>query len=331
MSRLLVRFNRISEISSPALTRPPGYTDLPSRLPTQSSTLYSNNIVKFLLSMTPQEKEFGIDLSDEVVRGAIVTQRGDILPPAPRPAPPPAPAKPAAAEATPEPVALTPWQAKTREVGFVTGGMASVLALGKFTGPLFMSNAFTFALASLIGYRVIWGVAPALHSPLMSVTNAISGMVGVGGLFILGGGYFPGTIPQTLGALSVLLAFVNVGGGFVITKRMLDMFKREFYPLSVSCGPETDIIPQVLLILPSTRGCMPSPPPCLAEDSLRLPPLVLPALSRLVISLHLFSALAPYPVWLPRLLPAWVTCSACSVFPPVFSQACSPPASRPRS
>lgn len=177
--------------------------------------------------MTPQEKEFGIDLSDEVVRGAIVSHKGEILPPAPRPAPPPAPAKPAAAEATPEPVALTPWQEKSREVGFVTGGMASVLALGKFTGPLFMSNAFTFALASLIGYRVVWGVAPALHSPLMSVTNAISGMVGVGGLFILGGGYLPGTIPQALGAASVLLAFVNVGGGFVITKRMLDMFKRK--------------------------------------------------------------------------------------------------------
>ncbi|EGX87786.1 NAD(P) transhydrogenase [Cordyceps militaris CM01] len=208
-----------------------GYTDLPSRLPTQSSTLYSNNITKFLLSMAPQEQAFGIDLSDEVVRGAIVTLKGDIIPPAPRPAPPPPAAKPAAAaEAVPEPVALTPWQVKSREVGFVTGGMASVLALGKFTSPLFMSNAFTFALASLIGYRVIWGVAPALHSPLMSVTNAISGMVGVGGLFILGGGYLPGTIPQTLGALSVLLAFVNVGGGFVITKRMLDMFKRPTDP-----------------------------------------------------------------------------------------------------
>lgn len=177
--------------------------------------------------MSPQTNEFGIDLTDEVVRGAIVTQKGEIIPPAPRPAPPPAPAKTAAAEVVPEPVALTPWQQKTREVRFVTGGMASVLALGKFTSPLFMSNAFTFALASLIGYRVIWGVAPALHSPLMSVTNAISGMVGVGGLFILGGGYLPGTIPQALGAASVLLAFVNVGGGFVITKRMLDMFKRK--------------------------------------------------------------------------------------------------------
>lgn len=175
--------------------------------------------------MSPKEKEFGIDLSDEVVRGAIVMQKGEILPPAPRPVPPPPPAKPAAAVVV-EPVELTPWQKKTREVATVTAGMTGVLALGKFTGPLFMSNAFTFALASLIGYRVVWGVAPALHSPLMSVTNAISGMVGVGGLFILGGGYLPETIPQAFGALSVLLAFVNVGGGFVITKRMLDMFKR---------------------------------------------------------------------------------------------------------
>jgi NAD(P) transhydrogenase len=108
--------------------------------------------------------------------------------------------------------------------------MTTALALGKLTGPFFMSNAFTFALASLIGYRVVWGVAPALHSPLMSVTNAISGMVGIGGLYVMGGGYFPETIPQTLGALSVLLAFVNVSGGFVITKRMLDMFRRPTDP-----------------------------------------------------------------------------------------------------
>ncbi|QUC22849.1 uncharacterized protein UV8b_07090 [Ustilaginoidea virens] len=206
-----------------------GYTDLPSRLPTQSSTLYSNNITKFLLSLSPKDKEFGIDLSDEVVRGSIVTQNGKILPPAPRPAPPPSPTKPAAAPVV-KAAELTPWQKKTREVATVTAGMGSVLALGKFTGPLFMANAFTFGLASLIGYRVVWGVAPALHSPLMSVTNAISGMVGVGGLFILGGGYFPETIPQVFGALSVLLAFVNVGGGFVITKRMLDMFKRPTDP-----------------------------------------------------------------------------------------------------
>ncbi|KAE8322161.1 NAD(P) transhydrogenase beta subunit-domain-containing protein [Aspergillus sergii] len=208
-----------------------GYTDLPSRLPTQSSTLYSNNITKYLLSMAPQEKSFGVDLSDEVVRGSIVTLDGEILPPAPRPAPPPTPKVEAAVPAKEQTeLALTPWQKATRDVATVTAGMGTTLALGKATGPIFMGNMLTFGLAGLVGYRAVWGVAPALHSPLMSVTNAISGMVGIGGFFIMGGGYLPSTIPEFLGAVSVLLAFVNVSGGFVVTKRMLDMFKRPTDP-----------------------------------------------------------------------------------------------------
>ena len=205
-----------------------GYTDLPSRLPTQSSTLYSNNIVKFLLSLT-KEKELVVDLNDEVTRGAIVVNEGEILSPAPRPTPPPAPVKaqPVQAEEIKE---LTVWQKTTRDVAAVTAGMGGLAALGKLTGPVFMSNIFTTGLAGLIGYRAVWGVAPALHSPLMSVTNAISGMVGVGGFFIMGGGYLPETIPQFLGAASVLLAFVNISGGFVITTRMLDMFRRATDP-----------------------------------------------------------------------------------------------------
>lgn len=205
-----------------------GYTDLPSRLPTQSSILYSNNITKFLLSISTCSGEFGINLKDEVVRGSIIVHNGDILPPAPLPTPAAPISKPSVKEASPQVVALTPWQKKTREVGSVAVGMTSILALGKITGPFFMANAFTFSLASLIGYRVVWGVVPALHSPLMSVTNAISGMVGLGGLFILGGGILPSTIPQAFGALSVILAFFNIGGGFVITKRMLDMFKSKW-------------------------------------------------------------------------------------------------------
>ncbi|CDO68298.1 hypothetical protein BN946_scf184799.g25 [Trametes cinnabarina] len=207
-----------------------GYTDLPSRLPTQSSTLYSNNVTKFLLSIGGDGR-FAINLEDEVVRGAIVLHNGTLLPPAPRPAPPPV-APPSAAKVAEdaESRALTPWQKARQEVALLTGGMGSMIALGKITGPAFMSNFFTFGLAALIGYRVVWGVTPALHSPLMSVTNAISGMVGVGGMFVMGGGYLPATIPQALGALSVLLASVNVAGGFVITKRMLDMFKRATDP-----------------------------------------------------------------------------------------------------
>ena len=122
-----------------------GYTDFPSRLPTQSSTLYSNNITKFLLSMSPKEKHFGIDLNDEVVRRSIVTYNGEFLPALPPLAPPPAPA-PKGAEVKEEVLALTPWQKASREVMTVTGGMAAVLALGKATGPLFMGNLFTFSL-----------------------------------------------------------------------------------------------------------------------------------------------------------------------------------------
>lgn len=206
-----------------------GYTDLPSRLPTQSSTLYSNNITKFLLSIG-ENGRFYVDLKDEVVRGSIVVHKGEILPPAPRPAPPAVTTPPATKAEEVQTKAITPWQKATREIAAVTAGMGSTVALGKITSAAFMSNFFTFGLAGLVGYRVIWGVAPALHSPLMSVTNAISGMVGVGGLFVMGGGYLPETIPQFLGALSVLLASVNVAGGFVITKRMLDLFKRPTDP-----------------------------------------------------------------------------------------------------
>lgn len=212
-----------------------GYTDLPSRLPTQSSTLYSNNITKFLLSITPpnESDKFGINLEDEVIRGSISVHQGEILTPVPRTMPAPAVPPPTSAakeDKSAETLAITPWQKASREVAVVTTGMTTVLVLGAFSEPALMANLFTFALAGLIGYRVVWGVAPALHSPLMSVTNAISGMVGVGGLFVMGGGYFPGTIPQVLGAASVLLASVNVAGGFVITKRMLDMFRRPTDP-----------------------------------------------------------------------------------------------------
>lgn len=130
-----------------------GYTDLPSRLATQSSTLFSNNITKYLLSMSPKEGHFGIDLNDEVVRRSIVTHEGKLMPALP-PIAPPAPAvKSAEVVKDAEVVALTPWQKATREVALVTGGMGTALTLGKLTGPIFMGNLFTFSLAGLIGYR----------------------------------------------------------------------------------------------------------------------------------------------------------------------------------
>ena len=140
-----------------------GYTDLPSRLPTQSSTLYSNNVTKFFLSMAEKDN-FVVNLEDEVVRGSIVVHKGEVLPPAPLAVPPPAAPSPSATKAAEEEAtkALTPWQKASREVATVTAGMGSIVALGKFTGPALMSNFFTFGLASLIGYRVVWGVTPAV-------------------------------------------------------------------------------------------------------------------------------------------------------------------------
>jgi NAD(P) transhydrogenase len=120
------------------LTCVAGYTDLPSRLPTQSSTLYSNNITKFLLSLVPEskkEKYYDVDLKDEVTRGAIVSYNGKILPPAPRPAPPPAPAAkaPSLADQAANVVQLTPWQSQSREVASISGAMATAVAVGKYT------------------------------------------------------------------------------------------------------------------------------------------------------------------------------------------------------
>lgn len=206
-----------------------GYTDLPSRLPTQSSTLYANNVTKFLLSMGSaiegqKEKELKIDLNDEVVRGALVLLQSKLMFPPPvvaKPLPPPVPKK----EEKPA-VVIDPYKQTMQNALLYTAGLTGLLALGVGTDTSFATMFTTMSLAGVVGYQVIWGVTPALHSPLMSVTNAISGIIVVGGLVLAGGGIVPGNIAQWLAASSVLLASVNIAGGFLITKRMLDMFKR---------------------------------------------------------------------------------------------------------
>lgn len=90
--------------------------------------------------------------------------------------------------------------------------------------PMFLAMMTTFSLSLVAGYQSVWGVAPALHTPLMSVTNAISGITAAGGLLMMGGGYMPHSPTHFLAAFSVLISSINIGGGFVITKRMLDMF-----------------------------------------------------------------------------------------------------------
>lgn len=117
-----------------------------------------------------------------------------------------------------------------RAVGIATA-LSSIVGVGVLCpDPSFLQMFSTFSLALIAGYQSVWGVTPALHTPLMSITNAISGITAVGGLLLLGGGYVPHTFPQFLAASAVLFSGINICGGFVITKRMLDMFKRKTDP-----------------------------------------------------------------------------------------------------
>lgn len=204
-----------------------GITDLASRLPTQSSTLYANNISKFLLSIGEKE-HFDIRLEDEVVRGSIVLKNGELMWPPPvipvsqqsTGAPPPKPVKL-------EPVPEDPFKKQLKTSLTYTGGLATMLALGVVSpGPAFTTMMTTLGLSGIVGYHTVWGVTPALHSPLMSVTNAISGITAVGGLLMMGGGIVPTNTVESLAAGAALISFVNIFGGFLVTQRMLDMFKR---------------------------------------------------------------------------------------------------------
>jgi H+-translocating NAD(P) transhydrogenase len=226
-----------------------GYTDLPSRLPQTASSLYSNNIAKFLLSMGPfstgEKGKFAIDHDDEAVRGALVLEQGEVRWPAPPPksvveaaekAAKAAAAAPTAAElaAAAAPV-ITPEeqlrQATLKSALTTTGASLATLALGAVSPSSAFSSMLTkFGLASIGGYMTVSGVQPALHSPLMSVTNAISGLTAVGGMVLAGGGLVPHTAPQWLAATAVAASAVNIGGGFTVTQRMLDMFKRPTDP-----------------------------------------------------------------------------------------------------
>lgn len=110
---------------------------------------------------------------------------------------------------------------------YSTAGLGSLLGLGVISpNPAFATMVTTFSLAGVIGYKVVWGVTPALHSPLMSVTNAISGITAAGGLVLMGGGVLPNNTATSLAAMATLVSSINITGGFIITKRMLDMFRR---------------------------------------------------------------------------------------------------------
>ena len=203
-----------------------GFTDLPSRMPTQSSTLYANNISKFLLSIG-EKGHFDIDLEDEVVRGSIIMKEGKLMWPPPPPKKVPQQPIPVVQAQVIEPGKIDPFTATLKQALMYTGGLGSILGLGMIApSAAFNTMVTTFSLSGIVGYHTVWGVTPALHSPLMSVTNAISGITAVGGLVCMGGGYLPTTSPTALAAAATFISSINIFGGFLITKRMLDMFKR---------------------------------------------------------------------------------------------------------
>jgi NAD(P) transhydrogenase len=241
-----------------------GYTDLPSRLSTTASNLFANNVAKFILSIGPQTTKekgiFQIDLKDDAVQNMLIAYDGEARwPDMITPFSPPPPPKSTAAEVVElteeQTAALAIQKSKdsfVKNTGIASLAAAALLACG-LTGdsPDSVSLAATFALAGLAGYQVVWGVAPALHSPLMAVTNAISGMTAVGGLLLLGHGASEttGLIPDTpahwMGAIATVLSFINIAGGFAVSGKMLDLFRRPTDPKEFF---ELYAIPSTLLI-----------------------------------------------------------------------------------
>lgn len=200
-----------------------GYTDLASRLAGQSSQLYGTNLVNLVTLATPgKDGQFVIDFDDEVIRTMTVSKDGQVTfpPPPVQVAAAPAPVAKAAAEPVKVEKAPRPWQQSYAMVG----GLAIILiALLTFAPSQFLALFGTFAVAVVVGYYVVWNVSHALHTPLMSVTNAISGIIMVGAITQLASESW--TI-RIIAAFTVLIASINVFGGFTVTARMLKMFRK---------------------------------------------------------------------------------------------------------
>jgi NAD(P) transhydrogenase subunit alpha len=200
-----------------------GYVDLPSRLAPTASQLYGSNLTHLLADMGGG-KAFHIDLEDEVVRGAIVLRDGELLWPPP---PTSVPAKPIErkerAPSIPPPLPKKEEHGKA-SLGVIVAALAALVLAGAFAPAAFVGHLTVFVLSCFIGWQVVWNVTPALHTPLMSVTNAVSGIILVGGMLQISG---PIESPVAiLSAVAVLIATINIAGGFLVTQRMLKMFQR---------------------------------------------------------------------------------------------------------
>ncbi len=208
-----------------------GFTDLPSRMASMSSQLYGACIVALLDDLST-DGEIAINLDDEVVRGAIVLHEGKMMWPPPAPAVPAAPPEPGVPTTSTASVAV----AKAASAGHGHGGGTGVspwllavvglvmLGLGYVAPSSVLSHFTVFMLACFVGFQIVWNVKPALHTPLMSVTNAISGIILVGGMLQLLDTSLNLTV--ILGAIATLIAAINIAGGFLVTNRMLGMFRK---------------------------------------------------------------------------------------------------------
>ena len=206
-----------------------GYSDFPSRMATQSSDLYATNIRHMLADLTPEKDGVIVhDMEDDVIRGATVAHGGE------KTFPPPAPKIQAIAKQQPATVVKTAEEIAAEEAALLKkSGRQQILLLavgavlmffiGKYAPASFMQHFIVFVLSVFIGFQVIWNVSHSLHTPLMAVTNAISGIIIVGALLQLDA---PGFIVTALAAISVLIATINIVGGFMVTRRMLQMFQR---------------------------------------------------------------------------------------------------------
>jgi NAD(P) transhydrogenase subunit alpha len=198
-----------------------GYTDLPGRLPAQASQLYGTNVVNLMKLLTPgKDGQVVLDWDDVVQRSMTVVRDGAVTWPPPPVAVSAAPVPVAAAP--PAPVETRPPNPARRFAGVAVGAVLLFL-LTAFSPPQLIQNVTVFALAIVIGYYVIGHVHHALHTPLMSVTNAISGIIVVGALLQVG---HVSPVVTVLACIAVLLASINVVGGFAVTRRMLSMFTR---------------------------------------------------------------------------------------------------------
>ena len=201
-----------------------GYTNLPSRLANQSSQLYATNLRHLLTELTPtKDGVINVNMEDEVIRGTTVIKEGKITWPPPPPKLSAAPAAAAtAAHAAPTAAAAEKPSTLKQLLPLLAAGLA-LFGVGAVAPESFMTHFTVFVLACFVGYQVIWNVSPSLHTPLMSVTNAISGIIVIGALVQISK---PDTTVMVLAGLAILIASINIAGGFLVTRRMLEMFRK---------------------------------------------------------------------------------------------------------